>query len=141
MEECDKPLQVKLIESIITYISEKTDFTTSSSPVNPVSTTNISLPIRTSLTSINVNPPLGYVENNNNYNSNLPIILTNIIQHMINLLSTGSNYLIKNLSFYLPLITKNQLIFHIDYNREKLISLLSNIIMKHKNHKIRKYCC
>lgn len=26
LEECDKPLQVKLIESIITYISEKTDF-------------------------------------------------------------------------------------------------------------------
>jgi len=42
------------------------------------------------------------------YNNNiLSVILTNIIQHMINLLSTGSNYLIKNLSFYLPLITKN----------------------------------
>ena len=65
-------------------------------------------------------------------------ILEQIMKNIIVLLDSKSNYLIKNLSYMLPLLANNDLFLNIGYDGGKLIEELVMIIIKHENNHIKK---
>ena len=65
-------------------------------------------------------------------------ILEQIMKNIIILLDSKSNYLIKNLSYMLPLLANNDLFLNISYEGGKLIEELVLIIIKHENNHIKK---
>lgn len=69
---------------------------------------------------------------------NKKLILEQIMKNIIVLLDSKSNFLIKNISYMLPLLAKNNFFLNISYNSSKLIEELVLIIIKHENNLIKK---
>ena len=65
-------------------------------------------------------------------------LLEYIMKNLIILLDTKSNYLIKNLSYMLPLLANNEFFLDISYDAGKLVEQLILIIIKHENNHIKK---